>query len=51
MKAECIPIFCSDGLKLYYYALTAHFGGWVFPVGIRKPVWEISGELLYAQVK
>jgi hypothetical protein len=51
MKAECIPIFCSDGLKLYYYALTAHFGGWVFPEGIRKPVWEIPGELLYAQVK
>jgi len=51
MKAGCIPIFCSDGLKLYYYALTAHLGGWVFPVGIRKPVWEIAGDLLYAQVK
>jgi IS1 family transposase len=51
MKAGCIPIFCSDGLKLYYYALTAHFGGWVFPVGIRKPVWEIPGELVYAQIK
>ena len=25
----CIPIFTSDGLKLYFYALTAHFGQWV----------------------
>ena len=26
MPSGCTPIFTSDGLKLYYYALTAHFG-------------------------
>lgn len=25
----CIPIFTSDGLNLYFYALTAHFGHWL----------------------
>jgi hypothetical protein len=24
-----LPLFTSDGLKLYYYALTAHFGQWL----------------------
>ena len=24
----CIPLFTSDGLNLYFYALTAHFGTW-----------------------
>jgi hypothetical protein len=24
----CIPLFTSDGLNLYFYALTAHFGQW-----------------------
>jgi IS1 family transposase len=51
MKTGCIPIFCTDGLKLYFYALTAHFGHWTSPEGVRKPVWEIAGELVYGQVK
>ena len=25
----CIPLFTSDGLHLYFYALTAHFGQWL----------------------
>ncbi len=25
----CIPLFTSDGLNLYFYALTAHFGQWL----------------------
>ena len=25
----CIPTYATDGLKLYYYALTAHYGAWV----------------------
>jgi transposase-like protein/IS1 family transposase len=25
----CVPVFSSDGLALYFYALTAHFGAWV----------------------
>ncbi len=24
----CLPLFTSDGLNLYFYALTAHFGTW-----------------------
>ena len=25
----CLPLFTSDGLNLYFYALTAHFGQWL----------------------
>ena len=28
MRPDCLPIFSTDGLKLYFYALTAHFGRW-----------------------
>jgi hypothetical protein len=31
----CIPVFTSDGLNHYFYALTAHFGQWVAGVGRR----------------
>jgi transposase-like protein len=32
---DCIPLFTSDGLNQYFYALTAHFGQWVARVGGR----------------
>jgi transposase-like protein len=51
MLSGCAPIFTSDGLKLYFYALTAHFGHWVLGEGMRKPIWEITAGFLYAQVK
>ncbi len=51
MQPGCIPIFCTDGLKLYFYALTAHFGCWLQPQGGQKPVWEIASTLMYAQLK
>jgi IS1 family transposase len=51
MPSDCWPIFTSDGLKLYFYALTAHVGHWVLPQGAHKPVWEIAAGFLYAQVK
>jgi IS1 family transposase len=51
MQSDCSPVFTTDGLKLYFYALTAHFGGWTLPDGARKPVWKVATELLYAQVK
>jgi hypothetical protein len=36
----CLPVFTSDGLNLYFYALTAHFGQWVAGAGRRKDqVW------------
>ena len=31
LAEDCVPVFTSDGLKLYYYALTAHFGRWSTP--------------------
>jgi hypothetical protein len=51
MPSGCTPIFSSDGLKLYFYALTAHFGHWVLGEGVRKPMWEITAGFIYAQVK
>jgi IS1 family transposase len=33
MPSGCTPIFSSDGLKLYFYALTAHFGYWALGEG------------------
>jgi IS1 family transposase len=51
MPSGCTPIFSSDGLKLYFYALTAHFGYWALGEGMGKPIWEITAGFLYAQVK
>jgi IS1 family transposase len=49
----CLPLFTSDGLNLYFYALTAHFGQW-FQVGrsgrnVRQ--WRVEPSLIYGQVK
>ncbi len=49
----CFPLFTSDGLNLYFYALTAHFGQWL-EVGCRgRKVrqWQVAAELIYGQVK
>jgi IS1 family transposase len=49
----CIPLFTSDGLNVYFYALTAHFGQW-FEVGRRgrKALrWQVAADLIYGQVK
>jgi hypothetical protein len=47
----CIPLFTSDGLDLYFYALTAHFGAWQQAVGERKRRWVVAAGLYYGQVK
>jgi IS1 family transposase len=49
----CLPLFTSDGLNLYFYALTAHFGQWL-QVGrrgrnVRR--WQVEPALIYGQVK
>src|SRR5262249_27989632 len=44
------PVFTSDGLWLYYYALSAHFGQWLPQVGKRFPVWRVDPRLLYGHV-
>ncbi len=49
----CLPLFTSDGLNLYFYALTAHFGHWL-PVGRRGRnvrQWQVAAGLIYGQVK
>ena len=51
LQPGCVPIFSSDGLKLYFYALTAHFGYWRQGEDGQKPAWEIASTFLYAQLK
>jgi IS1 family transposase len=46
-----LPVFSTDGLRLYFYALTAHFGHWMTPPGSRKRVWQIAADFIYGQVK
>lgn len=50
LKSESVPVFSSDGLKHYFYALTAHFGEWVESEGKKKPVWSLLSSFAYAQV-
>jgi IS1 family transposase len=49
----CIPLFTSDGLNVYFYALTAHFGQWLQVVrrGRKVSQWQVAAELIYGQVK
>jgi hypothetical protein len=49
----CLPLFTSDGLNLYFYAITAHFGQWI-QLGrrgrnVRR--WQVEPSLIYGQVK
>ena len=49
----CLPLFTSDGLNLYFSALTAHFGHWL--AGSRRGrnlrQWQVATGLIYGQVK
>ncbi len=47
----CFPIYTSDGLNQYYYALTAHFGFWHRPPRARKYHWFADRRLQYAQMR
>ncbi len=51
LAPDCLPIFTSDGLNLYFYALTAHFGTWVRGVSQRARQWQVVPGLIYGQVK
>jgi len=49
LAPACVPAVTSDGLRLYFYALTAHFGLWV---GLgRRRRWQVTPALLYGQVQ
>jgi len=45
-----VPVFTSDGLSFYFYALTAHFGRWYRPERARKDHWKVDERLLYGQL-
>jgi IS1 family transposase/transposase-like protein len=49
----CLPLFTSDGLNLYFYALTAHFGHWFLGSRRGRSVrqWRVAAGLIYGQVK
>jgi IS1 family transposase/transposase-like protein len=49
----CLPLFTSDGLNLYFYALTAHFGQWLALSRRGRNVrrWQVAAGLIYGQVK
>ena len=46
----CLPVLRSDGLNLYFYALTAQFGQWVAGVGRGARQWQVAAGLIYGQV-
>ena len=48
---SALPVFSSDGLRLYFHALTAHLGYWLVPDGGRKRLWQLAADFIYAQVK
>jgi IS1 family transposase len=49
LRAGCVPVFSTDGLKHYYYALTAHYGKWEEQAG-KEPMWVLLSDFLYGQV-
>jgi len=53
LAPSCVPLFTSDGLNLYFYALTAHFGQWIALGRRGRNVrrWQVESSLIYGQVK
>jgi IS1 family transposase/transposase-like protein len=47
----CMPVFTSDGLNHYFYALTAHYGHYEKPPRARKLHWFSDDNLQYAQLR
>src|SRR5260221_12589069 len=49
----CLPLFTSDGLNVYFYALTGHFAQWlaVSRRGRKVRQWQVAVGLTYGQVK
>ena len=50
LAPESIPLMITDGLRQYFWALTAHFGIWVKRFPWRKHRWLVDPRLLYAQL-
>ncbi len=50
LAPDCVPLVTTDGLRQYFWALTAHFGHWVKRRPWRKHRWLTDPRLLYAQL-
>ncbi len=50
LEDDCVPAFTSDGLRSYFYAITAHFGHWIRPARARTDHWHVADDLLYGQL-
>jgi IS1 family transposase len=50
LDPACVPSVTTDGLRSYFYALTAHFGSWLRLVQARTGHWQPSEELHYGQL-
>ena len=50
LHPNAIPAFTTDGLRGYFYAITAHFGQWFRPERARTDHWQVSADLLYGQL-
>jgi IS1 family transposase len=48
LAPACIPVITTDGLRLYFYAITAHFGQWV--EARRRRRWQVHPAVLYGQL-
>jgi IS1 family transposase len=45
LAQNCVPAFTTDGLRAYFYAITAHFGSWTRPPRARKDHWHVNEQL------
>jgi transposase-like protein/IS1 family transposase len=50
LDSQQLPAFTTDGLRSYFYALTAHFGFWHRPPRARKDHWVPDPRLLHGQL-
>jgi transposase-like protein/IS1 family transposase len=50
LSPDCIPAVTTDGLRSYFYALTAHFGSWFRPPKACTDHWQPSDALHYGQL-
>jgi IS1 family transposase len=51
LASGCLPVLRSDGLNLYFYALTAHFGQRIVGVSRKARQWQVAAGVIYGQVK
>lgn len=50
LESDCVPEVMTDGLWMYFYALTAHFGFWFRPKRARTDHWQPDERLNHAQL-